>query len=583
VTASSSRGRRDHDARDLGLGGRRPTPAPPRRRARHPAAWYVAATLGSLVINQRCADPALGPEHVHAGLPRRGSSTAASSPTASSSVSTYGESCLGSPTMIQRLRQDGGHQELLERGLRRLIQDHHVEQRPGAAATPRLAGYRGAADLGVLQDADGRTAHQVGGVEHHPLDGPPASPQALEQELLRGRAGSLALEVGPQRSLLGREARAQAIRAHGLRDVALVADPHRDEVAAVLELDHPLEHVVDGDVSGRAQQHALAGGDHLQDQLADRGGLPRPRRALEHGEVRRRQGAAHELSLRLGAGPVGVGEDPPGRLGRGNDGGPGDALDREQELDQRAEGFGRRVLELLDGADLLADDVGVRPERDHGAAVVERRQAIEQQQAGARVAVADRDAVLGEPAKARSLGRGLVVGRGGVAILVVLVVTPRRPLVHVARAFIEERRHGGLDLLDAALGAAVVELDPDARRRLVALGRPCPVGRLGAGPADPQDRLVALEVALQRLQVAVQVAEAVVDVALRAVEVGRETQVRVLQEAHLVTPREVRVDRGRSSLEQRACQAKTSWRGEDERAVGRGDSLEAGRAARRSG
>jgi hypothetical protein len=449
--------------------------------------------------------------------------------------------------------------------------------RPGAAATPRLAVHRGATDLGVLQDADGGAAHQVGGVEHHPLDGPPASAQALEQELLSERAGSLALEVGPQRGLLGREARAQAIRAHGRRDVALVADPHRDQVAAVLELDHPLEHVVDGDVSRRAQQHALAGGDHLQNQLADRGGLPRPRRALEHGEVRRREGAAHELALRGGAGPVGVGEDAPLRLGRGNDGGPGDALDREQELDQRAEAFGGRVLELLDGADLFADDVGVGSQGDDGAAVVVgRRQAIEQQQACARVTVADGDAVLGEPAKARPLARGFITD--AVAVPVALVVRPRRTLVHVARAFVEERSHGLLDLLGAMVRAGVVELDPYARRRLrlVALAGARPVGCVCAGPTDPQDRLVSLQVALQRLQVAVQVAEAIEDVALCALEVGRETQVRVLQEAHLVTPRVVRVDRGRSSLEQRACQVKTSWRGEDERAVGRGHSLAGG-------
>jgi hypothetical protein len=133
--------------------------------------------------------------------------------------------------------------------------------------------------------------------------------------------------------------------------------------------------------------------------------------------------------------------------------------------------------------------------------------------------------------------------------------------------------------------AGVVELDPDARRRLrlVALAGARPVGCVGAGPTDPQDRLVSHQVVLQRPKVAVQVAEAIEDVALCALEVGRETQVRVLQEAHLVTPREVRVDRGRSSLQQRPCQAKTSWRGEDERAVGPSDSLEAGRAARSGG
>jgi hypothetical protein len=65
--------------------------------------------------------------------------------------------------------------------------------------------------------------------------------------------------------------------------------------------------------------------------------------------------------------------------------------------------------------------------------------------------------------------------------------------VHVARAFIEERGHGGLDLLDAAPRAGVVELDPDARRRLrqVALAGARPVGCVSAGPADPQDRLVS--------------------------------------------------------------------------------------------
>ena len=116
--------------------------------------------------------------------------------------------------------------------------------------------------------------------------------------------------------------------------------------------------------------------------------------------------------------------------------------------------------------------------------------------------------------------------------------------------------------LDAAIPDGVVELDPDTlwRLRLVAFGRARPRGCLGAGPADPQDRLVSHEVVLQRPEVAVQVAEAIEDVALCALEFGRETQVRVLQEAHLVTPREVRVDRGRSSLQQRPCQAKTSWR-----------------------
>jgi hypothetical protein len=73
---------------------------------------------------------------------------------------------------------------------------------------------------------------------------------------------------------------------HGGRgDVVLVADAdgHHELLGSfVLPFDQPFEHVVDRDVRRRNQEHPLVLSGELNDELADRCGLARARRALEH-------------------------------------------------------------------------------------------------------------------------------------------------------------------------------------------------------------------------------------------------------------------------------------------------------------
>ena len=161
----------------------------------------------------------------------------------------------------------------------------------------------------VLQNAYGGAADEIRSFKHHALYDRIPLTQGIAQCGL-GRSERVAATEFTKKPLpFSFDELLYLIGARLLRDVSPVTDANRDHKVSVRigTVHQAFQHVIDSDVSGRAEQHPFPLLRQLKDQLADGRSLTRAGRSLQKSEIRCAQCQFHEPTLLVGAGAADVG------------------------------------------------------------------------------------------------------------------------------------------------------------------------------------------------------------------------------------------------------------------------------------